>query len=511
MQRPMLTLLALLASPAALAWTPPAGIPKPAFPSDLDVARPTLPASWTTDQAGFYFVAAAGCSDSRVNGNPSAPRCSLPGTAPAGSVIVLDGPITFGATISYTGTSASPVWVMGRNPASKPTITYPDGKSWSIGGSYVIVDGLAFNLNAQDGVGLGGDHVMLRASTMVNTYSTSNGAGFGMGGQQTIFYKNVVSQLGNWTDTANDIDRHGIKVGGNDIWIVDSTFYHCSGDGVQVGDQNNASSAINRIYIGRNTAYENRQFGFWTKNATDVIFSENTVYSQTIIGAGGPGGGMGGQYDPKYVWFINNTIHDSNSGIHIAGSANGGGGPWYAIGNLTYAIGTTGSNCNGYDAGAISYRNDGGFTAIFNTVHDVDFFGGYPPSGGTVTIDNNIFSAKRTNACSAFANERTLAHDYNQFTASTYDPGAEAHRVIGDARFVAAGTDFSLTASSPAVGRGSTIEEPAFAAFQTRYGIDIRKDIRGVTRPQQGRWDLGAFESPYSGVYPSAPTSLQVN
>jgi len=507
MQRLKLALLALLASPAALAWTPPVGIPKPAFPSDLDVVRPALPASWTADQAPFYFVASTGCSDARTYGNPTAPRCSLPGTAPAGSIIVLDGTISVDATIAYTGTAASPVWVMGYNAASKPSVTV----AWTISGSYVILDSIAFTLNGQDGVGFGGDHNMLRNSTMTNPFGTANGAGFGIGGQQNIFYKNVISQMGDWTYVGQDIDRHGLKVGGSDIWIVDSQFYHCQGDGVQVGDQNNVASAINRIYIGRNIAYENLQFGFWTKNATDVIFSENTAYSLSRATVSGPGGGMGGQYDPQYVWYINNTIHDSNTGIHIAGTSNGGGGPWYAIGNITYGIGTTGSNCNDYDAGAISYRNDGGFTAIFNTVHDVDFFGGYPPSGGTVTIDNNIFSAKRTNSCSALASERALTHDYNLYSASTYDPGAEAHRVIGDPKFVAPGTDFSLTASSPAVGRGSTIEEPAFAAFQARYGIDIRKDINGTVRPQQGKWDLGALESPYSGIRPAAPTGLQVN
>ena len=77
MPRSKLALLALLAAPTAFAWTPPVGIPKPAFPADLDIARPALPAGWTTSQAGFYFVAGTGCSDSNGNGTPAAPRCSL--------------------------------------------------------------------------------------------------------------------------------------------------------------------------------------------------------------------------------------------------------------------------------------------------------------------------------------------------------------------------------------------------------------------------------------------------
>ena len=394
---------------------------------------------------------------------------------------------------------------MGKDPANRPTVT----TSWSIGGSYVIVDSIAFNMNSQDGVGLHGDHVMLRNATMVNTYGTSNGSAFGMGGSQVIFYKNVVSQSGDWQYSgSSDIDRHGIKVGGSDIWIVDSQFFHIQGDGVQVGDQNNAASAINRIYIGRNLAYENLQFGLWVKNATDVIFSENTAYNLTRTTASGPGGGLGGQYDPQYVWFINNTIHDSNGGIHIAGSGNGGGGPWYAIGNLTYNIATTNHSCGAYDYGAISFRNSGAFTAAFNTVYNVDFFGGYPP-GGSATVRNNIFATLQS-SCAGFP-EAQMTHDYNLYSSSAYTPGTETNRVVGDPQFVTPGTDFSLKSSSPAVGRGSTVEDPAFAAFQARYGIDIRKDLKGNVRPQQGKWDLGAIESPYSGIRPSAPSALQVN
>ena len=505
MKKIKLILLALLATPAAFAWTPPVGIPKPAFPSDLDIARPALPANWTASQAGFYFVAGTGCSDANGNGTPAAPRCSLPGTAAAGDVIVVDGTISRAATIGYTGTAASPVWVMGKDPANRPTITTP----WSIGGSYVIVDSLAFNLDSQDGVGLRGSNVMLRNSTMVNAYGTSNGSAFGMGGSQVIFYKNVVSQSGDWQHTGADIDRHGIKVGGSDIWIVDSQFFHIQGDGVQIGDQNNAASSINRIYVGRNIAYENLQFGFWVKNATDVIFSQNTAYNLTRTTASGPGGGLGGQYDPQYVWFIDNTIHDSNGGIHIAGSGNGGGGPWYAIGNLAYNIATTSHSCGAYDYGAISFRNSGAFTAVFNTVYNVDFFGGYPAGGGSRTVRNNIFATLQ-GSCAGFP-EAQMTHDYNLYSSSAYDPGGEANRVVGDPQFVTPGTDFSLKSSSPAVGRGSTIEDPAFAAFQARYGIDIRKDMKGATRPQQGKWDLGALESPYSGIRPSAPAGLQVN
>jgi hypothetical protein len=481
------------------------GIPVPSWPSSVDIARPTLPTPWSSDQAGFYFIASSGCSDSNTYGNPTAPRCSIPGSPGAGAVIALNGTISGVKNISFSGTAANPIWIMAYNPTSKPSATH----YWDISGSYVILDSIAFNINGQDGVVLDGHHLMLRNSTMVNPFGSANGAGFGIAGQHIIFYKNVISQLGNWEYDGPDVDRHGIKVSaGSDIWIIDSTFYHGQGDGIQVGDQNNASSAINKVYIGRNVAYENLQFGFWTKNATDVIFSENTAYNHTRSTDSGPGGGLGGQYDPKYVWFLNNTIYNAKGGIHIAGSSNGGGGPWYAIGNVIHSI-TSGGNCNSYDYGALSYRNEGGFTVLFNTVYDVDFFGGYPPSGGTLTIRNNIFASKKSNSCDGFETERTLTHDYNLFSSAAYDPGAEAHRVVGDPMFVSAPANFELQAASPAIDAGSTSQEAAFAAFQSRYGIDIKKDALRKPRPQQGGWDMGAYEFGLSGV-PSAPSNLRI-
>jgi Right handed beta helix region len=494
---------ALPALPAG-AWNAPVGIPVPSWPSDLDLARPALPATWSAEQTGFYFVSATGCSDARVYGYPAAPRCTIPTSPAAGSVIALSGTYTRTHTLSFNGTAANPIWILGFSASDKPIVT----SYWDIPGSYVIVDSVDFRLTTRDGVTLSGNHIMVRNSSMANPYGTANGAGFALGGQHIIYYKNVVSQMGDWLYTGPDIDRQGIKVyGGSDIWILDSTFYHCQSDGVQIGDATNTAAQIQRVYVGRNTAYENLQFGFWTKNATDVIFSSNLIYNQTRVTASGSGGGVGGQYDPKYVWFINNVVYNSNSGVHIAGSNNGGGGPWYAIGNLLYSIGS--GSCNAYDFGAIAYRNDGGFTAIFNTVHDSDFFVGFPPAGGTVTVRNNIFSQKRSAGCNGFVTERAVAHNFNLFTNAADDPNAEANRVVTNNVFAAAPTNFSLTPTSPAIGSANQVTEDAFTVFQARYGLDIKRDLRGTARPT-GTWDMGAIE--YSaGIVPLAPASFLVN
>jgi hypothetical protein len=496
-------LISLFLPALAGAWTPPVGIPTPPFPADLDVARPSLPSPWTADQAGWYFVASSGCSDSRTYGNPSASRCSLPASPAAGSVIVINGTISGDVTVSFNGTSGSPIWVMGYNPASRPVFSGP----WGVNGSYLIFDNLSWNATNLSEINLTveGNHLMVRDCSMRNTYDGGYGAGIGSGGTNLVYYRITVYDQGSWSG-ATDVDRHGVKVyAGSDQWFVDSTFYHNQGDGIQVGDWNNTASAINRIYIGRNQGYENMQTCFWTKNATDVIFSSNNCYGITYSN-GNIGPGLGGQYDPKYIWYLNNRIYNTKSGIMIAGTGNGGGGPWYVIGNLLYSIESPSQGCNNYNMGGISYRNDGGLNVLFNTFHDIDLFVAIPNGSGIVVRDN-IFSSKRGASCSAFDVGPTFTHDYNLFSSSSYDPGSESHRVVGDPKFVAAGSEFSLQSTSPAIDAGSPTEEAVFATFKSRYGIDIRKDFSLKARPQGTRWDIGAFELQSSGM--TAPSNLR--
>ena len=473
----------------SFAWTPPIGIPAPTWPADLDIARPTLPSPWTSDQAGWYFISATSCNDSRTYGNPTAARCSIPLTPAAGDKIVMDGTIANNKTIVSSGTSGSPVWIMGYNTGTPPTVT----GVWDITG-YTIVDHVNWSMNSNDGVSLG-DHVMLRDCGLVNAYEASSYGMIVPYGAYSIVYHTIVSHAGNWQYTgSSDIDCHGMKVysGVDHLWVVDSQFYHCQGDGIQIGDGNNTAAQVKNVYIGRNIAYENIQSGFWVKNATDVIFSQNVVHDFNAVSQFSAGCGIGGQYDPKYVWFIDNTVYSSYTGIKLAGPAVGDGGPWYAIGNVLYGIISGDSNCNNYGIGALSYRNAGGFTAIFNTVYNSDMFVAIP-SGDSVVVRNNIFSAKN-GTCTALDVNTTWSHDYNLVSDSSYVTDTHGQVESASATFTTPGSDFTLKSTSAAVGHANGSEEAAFAAFQTRYGIDIRKDIAGTTRPQSTTWDIGAYE-----------------
>lgn len=508
---PAVAILMSFAASTAFGWSAPVGIPAPPWPADLDIARPVPPSPWTTEQEGWYFIQSTGCSDAgRTYGYPGAPRCSIPSSPAAGSKIVLNGTIAGDKSLSFSGASGSPTWVMGYSTSSPPLAT----GSWSVTGSYKIIDGISFSSGSEDeNLYLGGSGNMVRELSFANTYSSSNGAVVAGGGTNNVMYRCTISRSGNWQYTGADIDRHGVKVlsGANGVWYLDSTFYHIQGDGIQVGDQNNGAASINKVYIGRNRAYENLQSCFWTKNATDVIMSEN-VCSDITFSPGGDGQGMGGQYDPKNVWFLNNTIYNTKAGIKISGASSGSGGPWYMIGNRIHAVQS--DSCNNYDAGALAYRNSGGATMLFNTVHDVDMFVGIPTGSG-ITVKNNIFSSKRTAAgCTAIDVDVSFTHDYNLYSAAGYDPGSEANKVVANPLFVdASSANFALQAASPAVHAGNPVEEAAFAAFQTRYGFGIKKDYLGTARPQGARWDIGAYEYP-SGTsaprVPNPPENLRV-
>ena len=71
------------------------------------------------------------------------------------------------------------------------------------------------------------------------------------------------------------------------------------------------------------------------------------------------------------------------------------------------------------------------------------------------------------------------------------------------------GGNYDITPDSPAIGRGT--DNSAYADFRARYGIDISKDIAQRLRPQNGSWDIGAYEFPASSDGPpQAPRNVRV-
>jgi hypothetical protein len=171
-------------------------------------------------------------------------------------------------------------------------------------------------------------------------------------------------------------------------------------------------------------------------------------------------------------YIINNTFYDVDAGINIPG---GGTRYFFMVNNI------------------IANRSQSA---------EYDFY-----AGGLSTsvlagseLKNNLFYNSSTPRINWGGTTYT---DLNTFQTST---GRGQNNLYSNPLFVnPAGNDFKLQSASPA--KDSGIAHDAYTTFFTRYGIDIKKDIEGKSRPMgKGRlWDIGAFEL----VVPAAPQNLR--
>lgn len=70
--------------------------------------------------------------------------------------------------------------------------------------------------------------------------------------------------------------------------------------------------------------------------------------------------------------------------------------------------------------------------------------------------------------------------------------------------------NWHVNPGSPAIDAGELVSD-VYATFQTRYGLNIRKDADGATRPYGGAYDIGPYEfGGTSSTTPVAPTNLRI-
>lgn len=464
--------LFLTAPALADTWVPVLGIPEPSF--GVTEENPSLPSPWDQEVSGFYYVCSS-CSGSsnRSFGTPQQPRNSVPSNPSSGAVIVLAGVYSSGLDMNFNCSAGSPCFLIG-DPDNRPLVRH----SSTFNGSYYIVDNVEVTLASGEysmTVGLQGSYGAFRNGVI--TGSTSSGGTY-TGGNNIVLFQNEIRDNGD-VNASNDQDRHGVKVGGNNIWIIGNEFTRNSGDGVQVGDIGTRSST-HHIYIGRNTAHENKQTGFWVKEAEHVIISQNLSYNHSPSGSS-DGEGMGGQYDGRFIWFLFNESRDNRGGIGFKSSNNGGGSNFHVVGNYIHDnLNSSYSTGDAWSTSAISSWNGADITIVNNTL--TGNTAGINLNGNTGTAyvyNNSIKNMQLGNAREIFAaDDRDVAFDdYNAFD--------------GDA-VIDAGTA-PLAARNP------------YAIFESNYGISIQFDYDGKSRPI-GQWDIGAFESDSSsGVRPNPP------
>jgi hypothetical protein len=520
-------------------WTPPIGIPAPPF--GINDNAPAAPNPWTVATPGFYYVdqTQAGATDtSNTYGTPAKPRRSIPNPVPAGAVVEIHGTYDNSHTspngVYSLGTAARPAFIRGVSAAAKPLVR----RGWEVSGSYLVMENLSFSpLNASETgyvvILAPADHVALRHSEVTGIPS-SGGLGVVSWDQSSIsqyvvIWDNNIHDNGDLNSTY-DQDVHGIAVGDHvsNLWVVDNKMSGNSGDGIQINGGPTFQATTHHIYVGRNEAFSNRQSGFWSKQAVDVIFSQNFCHDHWPNGASGtPGSCLGSQYAAENVWFIFNHIHHSEMGIFIASddSGLGFGTHIYAIGNVIHNIHTWDpadyNPYTGWAGGAILMSGGINRIVVGNTIWDVDAGINLPPGAGQIEIADNIIGNVTVAGSnhvfiegSAMAGISSFHHNLLYGTPRMRWGGSQmfptaaqlagSNSLSADPRLVnPAGEDFHIQASSPAIDKGET--NPVYATFQARYGISIQVDGDNKPRPVLAAIDLGAYES---GASSPAVTAL---
>jgi hypothetical protein len=505
-------------------WHPPAGVPPPPF-GILEEAPPP-PEPWNESKPGFYYVDATSRSARDLlnpYGTPATPRETVPKLLPAGAVVEIHGsyPINHEGRngLRAEGTKERPIFIRGRDAKNRPRLVRP----FEIRGSYFVLENLEFGPRNAEETGFvsilaPADHGVVRHNDF---HGLPSGGGVSVGGQDgalvedAVVFDNDVHDTGD-ARAATDLDRGGIAVGGGSrrIWILDNRCSNNGRDGitlVQGSGNKHPLDGIRFVYVGRNRIWGNRQGGFWTKEASDVVVSENTCFGHRP-NSGGVGHGLGGQYGGERIWFLFNHVYDNERGIQFPdiGSA-------YLVGNVIHAIhhSITGYDpANLYDSQtgqAIYFRNSGSVVAVNNTIYDVDA-GIVGVATARVQLVNNLIASPTADGARHIHCEGAKAEGSEVRSnllagkvrvswgdATWLDLRGLSSRVPGgdnisaEASFQAASEgDFRLTASSRAIDRG--VVSAVYARFFELYGIDIARDAAGRPRPQGSAWDIGAYE-----------------
>ncbi len=524
-------------------WHAPLGIPEPNFGItetyrmyDTEGNR-AAGLTYNASPGGGYYTHYVDSTDAASTdtdndyGSPAKPRKTVPRDLPAGSVVEVHNGMNYnGGDSSYCfltgqGTAQYPIFVRGVGaPHSELTfdVAYPESTA------YMIVEGFTTpSVNVSYSVStFNTNHVCIRNCEMT-VHGAAEHGGFGVGTngyssnfvEDVVFYRNVVRDYGQWdanlAEGDNDFGGSAASEGARRVWIIDNVIYHIESTGFVVcpnnqNISNQAETCPNRIYVGRNVAFRNKQDGFWTKTGRDIIFSENTCYAH-YASSSSNGSGFGLQYNPTRVWYIFNTSFCNHWGFTCGSRQTEEAIDEYCfIGNVsedcgsgfcfngtvpttpikvfqnTINRGENGIENNYFQASVLALNN-----IISGTTHDVNVAENSTTS--TFNIDYCVFNG---------GNYVWYNNTYPSLTAFQSGTGKGSHCLSSDPLFVSA-ANLRLQGSSPAKDAASytgTAVETAYNRFYSLYGVSIARDMDGTARPQGAGWDIGAYECVLSPV-----------
>jgi len=550
------------------AYTAPTGIPDPGW--GIDEVIPARPDPWTTEQAGYYYIEQKGtCTDSSNSfGYPGHARCTIPAGLTKGSRVEIKGDYDYSSRDISTATDATapngnswsansdgPVWITCSDANSK--FTGISSGRFLVRGSYLYLDsvkiyGVVLQASTTNNtLTYNVDHFMLRNSTLygngVNGYTTFRAEGSTSSTvTNAIIYNNTFRDNGPMNE-AVDTDQLAVFFGAycSNVWVLENTAYNITGTAMFAGAQSGlAQTLTHHVYFGKNIVHDVNVGGISTKNCTNVITSQNTVYNVNDE-YWSSSKCFGFQYGSNELWIINNRCYHARYGVKGGSLTGGNTSNVYIIGNLFYDISydykcANHANCpsDAYPPDAAAGSPDGGISLygavtnahiIGNTVYDaasgINQYG-----GGNYVIENNLISEiNETNGCllcfynpsGTYSVDKDILYDSADYkivySGSTYTSLAAykagqskcANCLDSDPLLVGPPNSFALQASSQAVGAGlaaASLTLDVYALFNTNFSLDIAKDLIGTTRPQDGTWDIGAIEYLTEGADTTAPT-----
>jgi pectate lyase len=487
-------------------WTPPIGIPMPSF----GVNETTESLYGSATYATHYVNKSVACSDSNNGGkgSASAPRCTIPTSLPAGSVVELrGGPYTYGNTDwswTHSGTVTRPVIIRGAG-ATMPVIQ--DKKVLLRDCTYLIIENIFF-----DDCRISGSGANQGISFRHNELRGRDGSnGMEPSGVDVVIYDNHIYDAGTWDPPD---DRHGITIreGSQRVWIVDNEIHGCSGDSIQFC--HGCTTAPPRfVYVGRNVLHEDIENGVDIKYASDVVISQNYLYGYRPTSSGSTSSDgsaivLGSDGGPSRVWVLFNEVFDSDNGIRNEAT----NGAWI-VGNVIHNIGGFGIGLE---------KNAPDLYIVNNTIHDVDVgISQFWRDQFRLHIYNNVFANIRgqrfanhiniesgvvsdasvlaSNLCWQAGSPVKIRWDSLYTIDSTQEfsvfPGGTQNRLADPLFINAAAGDFRLSAGSQAVDTAATsINAAVYTQFKNLYGLDIYVDFDGVSRARGAAPDRGAYE-----------------
>ena len=393
-------------------------------------------------------------------------------TLPGDTVFVLNGTYTNTCpdcnvvTISRSGTQNE--WIVYINyPNNAPLIQFNGWQGFQIkdGASYIEINGFTIIGNS--------------ANVSLDSALNQPGGCNNPGGTIDAKYNGNGIQMHGLSNFSSGYPHH--------VSIKNNTIYNCCGAGV-------SSVQSDYLTIEKNIIYNNGWYTIFGSSGIVLYqnwnFDDDTSNYRMIIRNNRMYGNMNYVPWPGAPCAItdgNGIIVDDSKNTQNGSTIGPYHGRTYIANNLVYGSG--GAGIHVYMSEHVRVVNN---TAYYNQQTPVILNGEIDASSSNdIIIRNNILFALTNKPINTNLNNTNIIHDYNLYWGGngSFVPGLIT--LTGDPMFISPSltidANFQLNSGSPAIDNGSAFLAP-----------DV--DFNGATRPSGNGYDIGAYESNYTGV-----------